>query len=60
MKKIAVDGPSGAGKSTMVKALADKYDPNAKTRNALAQKACRILGISEEEAEKKAAARAAN
>ena len=39
-----------------VQALADKYDPNAKTRNAMAQKASRILGISEEEAEKKAEA----
>ncbi|MCR5725260.1 MAG: HEAT repeat domain-containing protein, partial [Treponema sp.] len=36
-----------------VQALADKYDPNAKTRNAMAQKACRILGISDEEAGKK-------
>lgn len=42
-----------------VQALADMYDPAAKTRNGIAQKACRILGISDEAAEKKAAARKA-
>ncbi len=36
-----------------VQALADKWDPDAKTRNAMAQKAAKILGISDEEAQKK-------
>lgn len=44
-----------ASATAAVQALADKYDPNAKNRNAMAQKACRILGISDEEAEKKVA-----
>ena len=36
-----------------VRALAEKWDPEAKTRNAMAQKASKILGISDEEAIKR-------
>ena len=39
--------------------LAEQYDPTAKTKNPNAQKAARILGISEEEATKKAEAKKA-
>lgn len=42
-----------------VRRLADQYDPTAKTKNPNAQKAAKILGISEEEATQKAEARAA-
>lgn len=42
-----------------VRRLADLYDPQAKTKNVNAQKAAKMLGISEEEAEKRAEARAA-
>lgn len=48
-----------AGVESDVRRLADLYDPLAKTKNVNAQKAARILGISDEEAEKKAEARAA-
>ncbi|MBQ7158700.1 MAG: HEAT repeat domain-containing protein, partial [Treponema sp.] len=37
-----------------VRRLAEQYDPTAKTKNPNAQKASKILGISEEEATKKA------
>lgn len=36
-----------------VRSLAEKWDPEAKTRNAMAQKASKILGISDEEALKR-------
>ena len=39
-----------------VRRLADLYDPRAKTKNVNAQKAAKILGISDEAAEQKAAA----
>ena len=42
-----------------VRKLAEQYDPTAKTKNPNAQKAARILGISEEEATKKAEERKA-
>ena len=42
-----------------VRRLAEQYDPTAKTKNPNAQKAARILGISEEEATKKAEAKKA-
>ena len=37
-----------------VRRIADLYDPGAKSKNVIAQKAARILGISDEEAEKNA------
>ena len=42
-----------------VRRLAEQYDPTAKTKNPNAQKASKILGISEEEATKKAEAKKA-
>ncbi len=42
-----------------VRRLAEQYDPTAKTKNPNAQKAAKILGISEEDAAKKAEAKKA-
>ena len=48
-----------AGVEREVRALADQYDPGARTKNVNAQKAAKILGISEEESARKAESRAA-
>lgn len=66
-KDVATQGTGldiyGKGKYASVESdvrrLADLYDPLAKTKNMNAQKAARILGISEDEAAQKAEARAA-
>ena len=48
-----------ASVESAVRRLADQYDPTAKSKNPNAQKAAKILGITEAEAEKRAEAKKA-